>query len=91
MYVLVTTAERGVFMGELEGEPTAERVVLRNARCCVYWDRMVKGVFGLAAVGPNDSCRIGPATPRKIITGKITSVDECTPEAVAAWEREPWA
>lgn len=89
MHVLVTTEHRGVFFGEIEGEPSKEQVTLKNARNCVYWTASLKGVFGLAVDGPGEGCKIGPATKTKTLYG-ITSVDECTPEAVAAWERAPW-
>lgn len=87
-YVLVTTSFRGVLMGRITAND-GDSVTLENARNCVYWEASVKGVFGLAANGPSAKCRIGPAVPRISLRG-VTSVTDCTPEAVKAWEAEPW-
>jgi hypothetical protein len=90
--VLVTTEHRGVFFGYLApGEkPTKESVTLQNARNCVYWSAQEKGVFGLAATGPGKSCKVGPKVQQLTLLD-ITSVALCTPEAVEAWEKSPWA
>ena len=88
MHVLITTEYRGVFMGELD-ERDNDSVTLTHARNCVYWSRKIRGVFGLAATGPDSECRIGPAVPRLTLR-KVTSITECTDAAVAAWEAEPW-
>lgn len=88
--VIVTTEFRGVFFGEVEDESTAPVFVeLKNAHCCVYWESAVKGVLGLAATGPTDKCRIGPAVP-SLKVWKITGIFECTPAAVDAWRAQPW-
>lgn len=88
--VLVTTEFRGVFFGYVEDESTApEKIILKDARCCVYWSSQTKGVLGLASVGPNKRCRIGPKVPAATIW-KVTAVFECTDVAVSAWEGEPW-
>lgn len=86
--VLVTTAHRGVFFGYAEGPTDGEQIVLKRARCCVMW-RGVKGFLALASTGPTSSCRIGP--PADLTLRAITAVAEVTPEAVAAWEKAPWA
>lgn len=86
--VLVTTAHRGVFFGyatNTSGDP----IRLRAARNCVYWPREQKGFLGLATTGPLDGARIGPAADLEL--RDVTAVAECTPEAVAAWERAPWS
>ena len=85
--VLVTTAHRGVFFG-YSTDTTGERIELRRARNIPRW-RNTRGFMGLASSGPNDECRVGPAAD--IVLTAITCVAECTPEAVAAWERSPWA
>lgn len=51
--------------------------------------REQKGFLGLATVGPLSGARIGPAADIEL--HGITCVAECTPEAVAAWERAPWS
>ena len=85
--VVVTTQHRGVFFGYAEDIDGAI-IKLRAARNCVYWSSDVKGFMGLAATGPSKSCRVGPAAD--ISLRDITSVIECSPAAVEAWEIAPW-
>ena len=88
--VVVTTEFRGVFFGYCEDESTTpERIVLKDARNCVYWDSATKGVLGLASVGPIGSSRVGPKIP-SLTAWKVTAVLEATPEAVEKWEQAPW-
>ena len=88
--VVVTTEHRGVFFGYAKSTKDAPaKIELANARMCVSWSASIKGVLGLAAVGPNSECRIGLRVP-KLTAWKITSVTECTPEAIDAWEKGPW-
>jgi len=85
--VLVTTTHRGVFFGyatDIDGETIA----LRAGRNCLYWSADVKGFAGLAATGPNKSCRVGPAVDIQL--RNITSVSLVSDEAVKAWEAAPW-
>lgn len=84
--VVVTTAHRGVFFGYATATK-GETIELKRARLCVHWCD-VKGFMGLAATGPGKGCKIGP--PADIELRAITSVLECTPEAVVAWEKAPW-
>lgn len=86
--VLVTTAHRGVFFGYLVGKP-GPIIKLRRARNCLYWPAKVKGFLGLAAVGPLDGSRVGPAADIEL--RDITCIAECTPEAVERWESAPWS
>ncbi len=90
-HVLVTTQHRGVFFGELIGEPSKERVLLRHARNVVYWDAATKGFLGLAAEGPTKGCRIGKPAGDQSTVFDITGVWACTPEAVQRFEAAPWA
>ena len=87
--VLVTTVHRGVFFGTLV-EEDEKKVVLKDARNCVYWSADVKGFLGLVASGPTVSCRIGPAA-LKLSLHDVTAIADCSPEAVEAWERAPWS
>lgn len=88
--VVVTTKHRGVFFGYVEDDSqTPIKITLSNARMCVYWDSVTKGVFGLAATGPTQNCRIGLAVP-KFEAWEITAVIDCTPEAAEKWESAPW-
>lgn len=86
--VVVTTEHRGVFFG-YASDIDGEIIKLRAARNCIYWSADVRGFMGLAATGPNKNCKIGPAAD--ISVRDITSVMECTPEAIQAWETAPWS
>ncbi len=88
-HVVVTTKHRGVFFGVLE-EQNGGSLTLTDARNCVYWDHATKGYLGLAAKGPQAKCKITDAAPRLTLYG-ITSVVECSDEAVEAWEAAPWS
>jgi hypothetical protein len=85
--VLVTTEHRGVFFG-YTNDTTGDVINLRAARCCIQW-RGLKGFLALASEGPGTQCRVGPAADLEL--RKITSVAACTPAAVEAWEKAPWA
>lgn len=86
--VVVTTIHRGVFFGTLVSQD-GDKCLLAKARNCVYWDSVTHGFLGLAKVGPNKNCRVGPAVDQLELFG-VTSISDCTPEASAAWEAEPW-
>ena len=88
MHAVVTTKHRGVFAGLVESE-SGDVVTLVQARMCVYWETSMHGVLGLAAQGPSKACRIGPVVPR-IKLRDVTALIEMSPDAVAAWEAEPW-
>lgn len=86
--VLVTTAHKGVFFGYAK-ETSGSTIQLRAARLCVYWSADLRGFMGLASYGPNGSCKVGPAADIEL--RDITSVTEVSPEAIAKWEKSPWA
>lgn len=87
--LIVTTEHRGVFFGY--GEPTTESTIrLERARMCVYWPEGLHGVLGLAAVGPGQGSKIGPAVVALTLQA-VTAVVEATPAAAEAWEKEPWS
>ena len=85
--VLVTTIHRGVFFG-YAADTAGATIKMRAARNCIYWSTDIKGFLGLASFGPSEKCRIGPAANIEI--RDITCVAECSPEAIAAWEKAPW-
>lgn len=89
-WVVVTTEKRGVFFGLTTAKMGAEPLILDTPRMCVYWDQATKGVLGLAATGPTSGCRV-TAAPQRIELRGVTSIMDCTPEAVAAWQAAPWA
>lgn len=86
--VVVTTAHRGVFFGELLSKNGSD-VALTNARVCVYWSQETRGFVGLAATGPLAGSRVSPACPT-IELSDVTATLECSPEAVERWEAGPW-
>lgn len=86
--VVVTTDARGVFFGTMvEQEGTSVR--LDNARNCLFWSEETKGFIGLAVTGPMKGSRVGPACLSMELAG-VTSIIECTPDAVRRWEESPW-
>jgi hypothetical protein len=86
--LVITTAHKGVFFGY--AKPTTNKTVrLEQAQMCVYWSADVHGVVGLAAKGPSQSCKVGPAAPA-ITLHDVTSIMECSKEAEAAWTSQPW-
>lgn len=80
--VIVTTAHRGVFFGYADNTD-GETIMLKRSRLCLYWSADLRGFMGLAAQGPNSSCKIGP--PADITLRSITAVIEVTAEAEAKW------
>lgn len=84
--VVVTTSHRGVFFGYTT-ETNGDVINLKKARNCIYW-KGIRGFLALAESGPTKDCRVGP--PANIELRDITCVAECTPEAVAAWEKGYW-
>ncbi len=89
--LVVTTRLKGVFFGyaEMPTGKTPETIILKKARMCVSWSSDIRGVLGLASCGPSKSCKIGFAIP-SLNVNDISSVMECSPEAVTAWERGVW-
>lgn len=85
--VVITTAHRGVFFGYAENTD-GDTIALKDARLCVSWSSDMKGFMGLAAFGPSNNCRIGPAAD--ITLRNITAVLDVKPEAVTKWESGPW-
>ena len=80
--VLVTTAHCGVFFGYAD-DTDGETISLKRSRLCIYWSADLRGFMGLAAIGPNSSCKIGP--PADITLRSITAVLEVTSEAEEKW------
>lgn len=80
--VIVTTAHRGVFFGYAT-DTDGETISLKRSRLCIYWAADLRGFMGLAAIGPNASCKIGPAAD--ITLRSITAVMEVSADAEAKW------
>lgn len=82
--VLVTTEFRAVFFGYLKSRDGTS-VILTNARNCIYWSSKTGGFCGLATVGPQNGSRIGERVAAVELL-KVTSIADCAPAAVEAWE-----
>ena len=101
--VVVTTAHRGVFFGEVVSYDLAREVtdaagvttktpstiVLKDSRVVVYWPAEVRGFVGLAYTGPLKGSRISPPAPIAQYTD-VTGLLVCTPDAAKAWELDIW-
>lgn len=88
--VVVTTAHRGIFVGYTNDKPDAETITLEKARMIVFFSADTRGVLGLATRGPQHGSRVTPAVER-ITLREITAVMKASPQAVEAWESEPWS
>ena len=85
--VLVTTAHRGVFAGEVADDQdlSAKAMPLSNARMAIYWGT-TKGVMQLADTGPTGTSKI--SAPADIpMLHDITAIFAIKPEAWAAWNK----
>jgi hypothetical protein len=87
--VVVCTQYRGVFFG-YACCTTGDTVCLKRARMCVYWEKSLRGVMGLASAGPSVGCRISGQVSSIELRG-VTAVMDASPEAVACWEAAPWS
>ncbi len=90
--VLMTTdsSKRGVFSGIILAEDwDKENIVAEEVRMCVHWSSDMKGVLGLASMGPSKSCKISKAVKKAHIKG-VTAVVELSDEAWKKWQSEPW-
>ena len=88
--VMVCTEYRGVFFGYMEEGPKDGSITIKQAHNCVYWSSDVRGFMGLAATGPTQNCKVGPAVP-SITLSKVTAVIEVSPQAAEKWKMAPWA
>ena len=86
--VLVTTAHRGVFFGYCTNTGS-DPIRLTKARNVIYWPASNRGFLGLAADGPAQGSRVGPAADIEL--RGITCVAEVSAAAVARFEASPWA
>ena len=85
--VLVTTAHRGVFAGEVADDQdiAAKAMPLSNARMAIYWGT-TKGVMQLCETGPTSNSKI--SAPADIpMLHDITAIFAITPEAWAKWTK----
>jgi hypothetical protein len=104
--VVVTTAHRGVFYGEVveyDPKPVSKvgadgkaveiidrTITLKDSRVIVYWPAEVRGFIGLAYTGPLEGSRVSPPAPIAQYSD-VTGILVCTPGAVKAWESDIWS
>ncbi len=83
--VIITTAHRGVFFGDLSDDQNEndKTLVLKNCRNVIYWSGR-RGFLGLAAHGPEDGSKIGSSAPH-VRLHDVTSVSQCTDQAAEAF------
>ena len=85
--VIITTSHRGVFFGWIDPAKRYDSVIdMTGARNCLHWHESIGGFLGLAGRGPNNKCRVGAQVDGTFTVRDVTSVADCGPEAVAAWE-----
>lgn len=86
--VLVTTAHRGVFAGEIPDEQdiSAKAMPLHNARMAIYWGT-TRGVMQLCETGPTGNSKISAAADIPMLHD-ITAIFAITPEAWAKWNKQ---
>lgn len=85
--VLITTAHRGVFAGEIPDDQdiAAKAMPLQGARMAIYWGT-TKGLMQLCETGPTSTSKI--SAPADIpMLHDITAVFAITPEAWAKWTK----
>lgn len=90
--VLITTdnTKRGVFSGLIdEKDVNNQTLVVEELRMAVYWSSDMKGVLGLASIGPSKTCKISKAVKRGTLQG-VTATLELSKEAFDNWKKEPW-
>jgi len=89
---LITTKLDGVFFGYVNEDDITESkdtVIAEKIRMCIYWSDAMKGVLGLGAMGPDKDCRISKGLELGRIE-QVTFIGQCSPDAAARWESEPW-
>ena len=87
-YKVVTTDKRGVFFGVVTNKKK-DSLTLKEAQMCVFWSSEIRGVLGLASSGPNANCRVTKKIPSIDLNG-VTSIMDCTKEAIEEWKKEYW-
>jgi hypothetical protein len=90
--VLMTTdhTKRGVFFGYIDPDDAElETIYAERVQMAISWSSDCRGVLGLASRGPTEDCRVTAPVPAATIKGVIF-VAEVTPEAEAAWAKQPW-
>lgn len=86
--VLVTTEHRGVFFGYAT-KTDGDVIDLKRGRNCAYWSASMRGFVGLATIGPDAQCKVGPEADMQL--RNITSVLSVSPEAELKWKAAKWA
>lgn len=91
--VLITTdnTKRGVFSGFIDpSDVDKQTMIVEELRMCVYWSADMKGVLGLASMGPSKTCKISKAVKKATLQG-VTAVVELSDGVIEKWRKEPWS
>ncbi len=88
-YVVVTTANRGIFIGQTDAPVGAETVVLKDGRNVFYFTAETGGFVGIASKGLFRGAKVGPAAERLELRN-ITAVLDASREAVETWSKIGW-
>ena len=85
--VLVTTAHRGVFAGQIDDDQdiNAATMPLKNARMAIYWGT-TNGILELAETGPTEKSKISAKADIPSLRD-ITAVFDITDKAWEKWNR----
>lgn len=85
--VLVTTAHRGVFAGEIPDDQdlTAKAMALSNARMAIYWGT-TRGVMELCETGPTTKSKISAKADIPMLHD-ITGIFAISEKAWEAWQK----
>ena len=88
--LIICTLHKGVFYGWGDPKSIVDKTIrIEKAQMCISWTSDIRGVTGLANVGPSKSCRVGLPVPAMTLYD-VTAIFECAPEAIATWEKAPW-
>ena len=90
MRIILCCGEHGraVIIGDVDEAPVpGQPVTLRDARMVLYWSAQTGGLFGLAARGPREGCRITAAVSETTATvwQEWLTVSDDAAEGLDAW------
>lgn len=87
--IIVSSDQRFLVFGYTLDELDKKPLRMFHTRLILWWSSDVRGLWGLAASGPSDGCRVTVPAVYTIIHDPQLVV-ECSTAAAAAFERGPW-
>ena len=88
-HVVVTTANRGIFIGQTDAPVGAPVIVLTGGRNVFFYTAETDGFVGIASKGIFRGAKVGPAADRLELRN-ITAVIDASREAVETWAKVGW-